>query len=130
MRHLYLDLVPEERYPRIVTVMGREDIDRVYAEFFLLENPPDLYLDCRSLRVNYFNFLLKFVEEYKGRLQLAAVDPVPPPLISRFTHVTKGFESTPGSLLELKFRDLPESIKPKVFGLFGLSYRQEEEIDD
>lgn len=126
-RELFLDCIPEKRISHVVSVANREDTDRLYSEFYMLEHPPGLYLDCRSLPAHQFNNLLKFLEEYKGQIQLAAIDPVPPPVISRFTRVKKGFEPRGGSLLGLRFRNLPNSIKGKVFSLFGIEQGQQEE---
>lgn len=126
-RELFLDCIPEKRFPHVMSLSIKEDVDRLYSDYYVLMDPPDLYLDCRSLRPAMFNTLLKFVEEYKGKIQLAALDPVPPPIISRFTMIKKGFEPKGGSLLALKFRNVPRSIKGKVFALFGIEQGQYEE---
>lgn len=120
-RVLYLDGIPSgEKLVNVVIVQDKEGIDSLYSGYFCLLEPPHLTLDCRQLHEHSFNTLLKFFEEYKGSLVLIARDPVPVPVLSRFTVVKKIFKPKEGILMEIRLRNLPHSIRAKVYGLFGI----------
>jgi hypothetical protein len=126
-RVLYLDSLPEKRFSgKFFSIVNQDDIDRLYGGFFSLKEPPFLCLDCRNLSLRGYSRLLKFVEEYRGDLIMIATDPVPPPILSRFTEVVKKFVPQKSSFLELKLRNLPEGLKRRMYGLFGIVYREEE----
>lgn len=124
-RVLYIDGIPEGiRLPSLRTVSTREDVAELYEDVFRRQDPPDLVLDCRSLRTVTFNAMLKFLEEYRAAVTLIAMDPVPPPVVSRFAVVEKKFTPIGGSLTEIRLRQLPFSIKAKVYQLFGVAFEE------
>lgn len=123
MRMLFLDGIPEgQRLPNVVRIASKEDISRLYAEHFVKLHPSPITLDCRSVRRNLFNHLLKFVEEYKAPLTMVADDPVPSPILSRFTRVKKVFTPRGGNLLGLRLFRVPHSMRDKVWQMYGMIY--------
>jgi hypothetical protein len=126
-RILYLDSLPEEGFSgKLVSVVTSDDLNRLYGGFFSYKEPPFLCLDCRNLSLRGYGRLLKFVEEYGGDLEMIALDPVSPPILSRFTEVVKNFIPQKSNLLEIKLRNLPEGLKRRMYNLFGLVYKEEE----
>lgn len=126
-RILYLDGIPQGTFKNVRLIGEREHVEELYAEIYRLEKGPEVTLDCRSLSTRHYGLLLKFLEEYKGKVVMFARDPVPAPILSRFTETKKIFTPTPGKLISLRFKHLPMSIKGKVATLFGLSVDREED---
>lgn len=126
-RILYLDGIPQKGLVNIHSISSREDVERLYSETFRLQNSPEVTLDCRTLPQGSFSLLLKFVEEYPGSVIMVANDPVSSPILSRFVERKKIFTPTPGQLVGLRFRKVPNSIRAKVGTLFGIVVRDDDD---
>jgi len=122
MRTLYLDGLPEGvKFKKIIRVGGKDQIDSLYEDNFFRLRAPELTLDCRGLPTNSFNQLLKFIEEYSAPIVMLANDPVPSPILSRFSNVIKLYKPKSGSLLALRLSSLSPVLKDKVSLVLGLS---------
>lgn len=120
-RTLLIDGIPQGwSLVNPVIVQDRETIEEIYADYYALSEPPALTLDCRSLRTGMFNMLLKFMEEFKGTLTVIANEPIPEPVMSRFSMVHKSYQPREGLLLEMKLREMSPIMREKINALFGL----------
>lgn len=107
-------------------LIGRDDIDYLYGSFYCLIDAPNLGLDCRNLSDLSFNLLLKFLEEYRGGVTMLANDPVPAPILSRFSNIQKFFTPRESSIMELRLHSVPNSIREKVGALCGVRLKEDE----
>lgn len=126
-RTLYIDKQPDEYWGKYHVLRDKDDIAELYDRYLHLKNGGDITLDCRQLKPILFHNLLKFVEEYKGRIMMVAYDPVLNTVSSRFTEIQKGFNPPEGgSLMEIKLRGrVPNSLKERVNELFGIRLKGE-----
>lgn len=129
-RVLYLDGLPPGKKINYRYLGNREAINEIYSELFLLQHPPPITLDCRFLQPRMLTMILKFVEEYKADIFLLAFDPVPEPILSRFSEVIKTPMKRGKDFVEVKLKNVPPSMKERVNVLFGLSSEEDDYVPE
>jgi len=120
MRILYIDGFPSGKKKGYRYIGNKDDVSELYSELFYLKDPPELVLDCRFLQPRMMTTLLKFIEEYKGPLKMMVTDPVPEPILSRFTQVEKYPAKRGKDFLEVRLEKIPMSMRERINVLFGL----------
>lgn len=114
-RILYLEGIPDGKVFKNVRLLNsKESVFSLYETEFNKIAPPEITLDCRELKRSQYSTLLKFIEEYKGSINLIAKEPIPVPILSRFSDYRKYFVPKQGYLIESKIKRVPQSIKQKV----------------
>lgn len=128
MRRIYIDR-PVENTPLkgVFSLSSKEEIQNLYGEKLSRMDAPPLVMDCRELNEREFTMLLKFIEEYRGDITIIARDPVPQPILSRFTEIFKNPEVVGGSLLNKRLSRTPFSLRDRVEKMFGIKFPGEEE---
>lgn len=135
-RELVLDNVLE-RFPDVIVLEDTEQIQNLFLDYFHLENLPELVLNIKKLPTVHLSSLLKFVEEYEGDIILIAKDdPIPTPILSRFSIIKKEPEINE-KINNIEYlnilkngRYLNKSIKLKILQFLDLDIKEEKELDE
>ena len=117
-RDLYIDTVPD-RSNSIVKIDTVQDIRNLFNDY--CQSDREITLDCRSLRKNEFNSLLKFIEEYSGDIVMIVIEPVQDTLISRFVNIHKSFSlGKKRDIREFRLETVGGKLRQRVLGILGI----------
>lgn len=108
----------------VIRLATREDVSKLMEDYFLLKHPPVVNLNVWGMRGAGYNFLLKFLEEYRGGVNLLIREAVPGVILSRFIEVEKEVNVEEGSFMDVVvLSSSRESQREKLKILFRIKDR-------
>ena len=117
---LWIDGILKQEAIQIFDIIESGDqIRNLYQRYYSLVNPPDLYLNAIGLPPYILVRMLKFIEGYRGGLELMVREPVPSTVLSRFCEKYKYVfvEDKPLLSLILTKSSVGDKVKIKVLDL-------------
>ncbi len=119
-RVLYIDAPVGVNANEFTLLSNKADVVAVTERY--MDGITPVKLDCRGFKdATLYQYLLKFVESYRGDIWLVCMEPVPETILSRFTVFRKHYTPPKGGSIWLKvLGNVPHYMRDKVGALLGI----------
>lgn len=102
------------------SVLSNRESIMSFTERWADSNAP-VRIDCRQVKDH--QLLLKFIEDYRGDIEMIVLEPVPSTILSRFSDIRKVYNPPASGSIWGKFLDrVPAHLKEKVGSVIGIKY--------